>query len=314
MKIIRNPAAGECLSEPHAVTIGVFDGVHRGHRHVVEQTRVLADSTGARLAVVTFDPHPARVIRPDSAPKILTGIDHRLELLEATGVDTVVVINFDQDQASERAAAFVDRVIVGCLMATSVAVGDDFHFGYKREGTTQLLAELGAHRGFDVHALAPVLQAAEVAAVISSTAIRTAIARGDMEAAQSMLGRPHQVRGLVMPGDQRGRTIGFPTANVDVAIEHALPADGVYAARYLMPDGTSHPAAVNVGKRPTFYADADRSLVEAHLIDYSGDLYEQQAKVDFVKMLRAERRFDGIDALTAQLQRDIEQAREVLAQ
>ncbi len=313
MKIIRNPAAGECLSENHAVTIGVFDGVHRGHRTVIEQTRSLADETGARLAVVTFDPHPAQVIRPESAPSILTGIDHRLELLESIGVDTTVVINFDEAQAAERATDFVDRVIVGCLMATTVSVGQDFHFGYQREGTTEFLAKLGADRGFDVNVLEPVLQSGGIAAPVSSTAVRNAVARGDVVAATAMLDRPHQVRGEVKEGDQRGRTIGFPTANVDVPPERALPADGVYAAWYITPDGVRRPAAVNVGKRPTFYEDAERSLVEAHLIDFAGDLYGQEGRVDFIELLRGERRFDGIDALKAQLAIDIEQAREILS-
>ncbi|MFW2380648.1 MAG: bifunctional riboflavin kinase/FAD synthetase [Acidimicrobiales bacterium] len=312
MLVIQNPGAGECLEEPHAVTIGVFDGVHRGHRFVLDETRRLADHDGARLAVVTFDPHPARIVRPESAPKILTGIEHRLELLREFGVDTTVVVHFDQAQAHERAMAFVDRVIVDCLSASSVSVGDDFHFGYRREGTTELLAEIGAERGFDVHPLDQVLQPGEGGAPVSSTAIRRAIADGEVEEAAEMLGRLHQVRGEVRAGDQRGRTIGFPTANVDVSPERAIPADGVYAAWYVFADGSRHPAAVNVGKRPTFYADADRSLVEAHLIGFDGDLYGTEGRVEFVKMLRTERRFDGIDALKSQLQTDIDEAKALL--
>jgi riboflavin kinase/FMN adenylyltransferase len=312
MLVIQNPGAGECLDEPHAVTIGVFDGVHRGHRFVLDETRRLADHDGARLAVVTFDPHPARIVRPDSAPKILTGIEHRLELLREFGVDTTVVVHFDEAQAHERAKAFVDRVLVDCLSASSVSVGDDFHFGYRREGTTELLAEIGAERGFDVHPLDQVLQPGEGGAPVSSTAIRRAVAEGDVEEAAEMLGRLHQVRGEVRAGDQRGRTIGFPTANVDVSPERAIPADGVYAAWYVFADGSRHPAAVNVGKRPTFYADAERSLVEAHLIGFDGDLYGTEGRVEFVKMLRSERRFDGIEALKAQLQTDIDEAKALL--
>lgn len=312
MLVIQNPGAGECLEEPHAVTIGVFDGVHRGHRFVLEETRRLADHDVARLAVVTFDPHPAQIVRPESAPKILTGIEHRLELLREIGVDTTVVVDFDQAQAHERAKAFVDRVIVDCLSATSVSVGNDFHFGYRREGTTALLAEIGAERGFDVHPLDQVLQPGEGSQPVSSTAIRRAIAKGDVEEAAAMLGRLHQVRGEVCAGDQRGRTIGFPTANVDVPPERAIPADGVYAAWYVFADGSRHAAAVNVGKRPTFYADADRSLVEAHLIGFDGHLYGTEGRVEFVKMLRTERRFDGIDTLKAQLQSDIDQAKTLL--
>ncbi|MBT8239664.1 MAG: bifunctional riboflavin kinase/FAD synthetase [Acidimicrobiia bacterium] len=312
MLVIQNPGSGECLDEQHAVTIGVFDGVHRGHRFVLEQTRQLADHDGARLAVVTFDPHPARVIRPDSAPSILTGIEHRLELLREAGVETTVVVHFDDAQAHERAKAFVDRVIVDCLNATSVSVGNDFHFGYRREGTTELLTEIGAERGFDVHPLDQVLQPGEGSVPVSSTAIRQAIADGDVEGAASMLGRLHQVRGEVRGGDQRGRTIGFPTANIDVPPERAIPADGVYAAWYVFADGSRHRSAVNVGKRPTFYADAERSLVEAHLIEFDGNLYGTEGKVEFVKMLRGERRFDGLDALKSQLRTDVAHAKAVL--
>ncbi len=312
MLVIRNPGAGECLDEQHAVTIGVFDGVHRGHRFVLEETRRLADHDGARLAVVTFDPHPAQVIRPDSAPKILTGIDHRLELLREIGVNTTVVVHFDDVQAEESAGAFVDRVVVDCLHATSVSVGNDFHFGYRREGTTELLTEIGAGRGFDVHPLDQILQPGEDSDPVSSTAIRRAIANGDVEQAAAMLGRLHQVRGEVRTGDQRGRTIGFPTANIDVPPDRAIPADGVYAAWYEFAGGGRHPAAVNVGKRPTFYEDADRSLVEAHLIGFDGDLYGTEGRVEFVKMLRTERRFGGIDALKAQLQFDIDEAKILL--
>jgi riboflavin kinase/FMN adenylyltransferase len=203
-------------------------------------------------------------------------------------------------------------VIVDCLQASSVSVGNDFHFGYQREGTTKLLTEIGAKRGFDVHPLDQILQFGEDSDPVSSTAIRRAVAEGDMERATAMLGHFHQVRGEVRAGDQRGRTIGFPTANIDVSPERALPADGVYAAWYLFADGSRHPAAVNVGKRPTFYADADRSLVEAHLIGFDGGLYGTEGRVEFVKMLRTERRFDGIDALKAQLQSDIGEAKTVL--
>ncbi len=312
MKVIWNPAPGECLAERHAVTIGVFDGVHLGHRFVIEQTRRLADSLDARLAVVTFDPHPAQVVRPQSAPRILTGIEHRLELLDLLGVDTTVVIGFDVAQARERASDFVERVMVKCLEASAVSVGADFHFGYRREGNIELLAALGSRFDFEVRALPAVARVDDSTEAISSTAIRRALAVGDVVKAAEMLGRHHQVRGPVAKGDQRGRSIGFPTANVDVRVDRALPADGVYAAWYSTPDGGRHEAAANVGKRPTFYDDADRSLVEAHLIGFSGDLYGQEGRVEFVDLLRPERRFDGIDALKAQLEADVDAARGIL--
>lgn len=313
MRIIRNPQADECLAEPHAVAIGVFDGVHLGHQAVIQATRHRAEELQSRSAVVTFDPHPARITRPRNAPLILTGIEHRLELLESFGVDTAVVITFDEAQAKERAADFVERVIVRCLQAKSVTVGDDFHFGYQREGDTQVLAQLGLHFGFDVEAMGQVERGDTVKEPISSTAIRRAVAAGDVVTATALLGRHHSVSGVVVKGDQRGRTIGFPTANVDVPPDRALPADGVYAAWYVPPEGVKHRAAVNVGKRPTFYDDARRSLVEAHLINFQGDLYGQVGRVEFVKMIRPEQRFDGIDSLKAQLAVDIATADDILS-
>ena len=313
MKIIRNPQVDECLAEPHAVAIGVFDGVHRGHQAVIQATRHRAEGLQARSAVVTFDPHPARITRPQNAPRILTAIDHRLELLESFGVDTTVIINFDEAQAKERAADFVERVVVRCLQAKSVTVGDDFHFGYRREGNTQVLAQLGLHFGFDVEAMGQVERDDSAHEPISSTAIRRAVAVGDVVTAAGLLGRYHSVSGVVVRGDQRGRTIGFPTANVDVPPDRAVPADGVYAAWYVLPDGSKHRAAVNVGKRPTFYDDANRSLVEAHLLDFHGDLYGQAGRVEFVRMLRPEQRFDGIDSLKAQLAVDIAEAKGILS-
>ncbi|NNF55627.1 MAG: bifunctional riboflavin kinase/FAD synthetase [Acidimicrobiales bacterium] len=313
MRIVRNPQADECLAEPHAVAIGVFDGVHLGHQAVIQATRHRADELQARSAVVTFDPHPARITRPQIAPRILTGIEHRLELLASFGVDTTVIINFDEAQAKEQAADFVERVIVRCLQAKSVTVGDDFHFGYRREGNTKVLAQLGLHFGFDVEAMGQVERSDAAHEPISSTAIRRAVAAGDVVTAAALLGRHHVVDGVVVKGDQRGRTIGFPTANLDVPADRAVPADGVYAAWYVLPDGSRHKAAVNVGKRPTFYADADRSLVEAHLIDFRGDLYGHKGRVEFVKMIRSEQRFDGIDVLKAQLATDIQVATDILS-
>ncbi len=313
MKVIEDPSAGECLAERHAVTIGVFDGIHLGHQYVIGETRRQADAVGDNLAVVTFDPHPARIVRPASAPKILTGIDHRLELLDRLGVDTTVVIMFDLEQASEGAADFVERVIVKCLMARSVTVGADFHFGHRREGNVPFLVGLGHDLGFEVNALSAVERTDSRGEAISSTAIRQALTEGDVRRAAAMLGRFHQVRGTVAAGDRRGRTIGFPTANLDVSPDLAIPADGVYAAWYLTPDGVRHRAATNIGKRPTFYADADRSLVEAHLLDFDGDLYGQLGRVEFVARLRGEQRFQGIEALQAQLRTDVEAAHSALA-
>ncbi len=304
----------------HAITIGTYDGVHIGHQTVIASTRRLAAERGLRTAVVTFHPHPASVLRPDSAPVMLTDIEQRLDLLAKAEVDTTVVISFDADQATETAEAFVRRVLVEGLSAKVIVVGDDFHFGKGREGNVELLTELGSRHGFEVIGLDllpqpddldPASEASGVSAV-SSTAVRRAVAAGDVATASRLLGRYHEVRGPVVTGDQRGRTIGFPTANVAVPRDRAIPGDAVYAAWYLRPDGSVHPSAVNIGKRPTFYDNAEHSLMEAHLIDFDGDLYGEEARVCFVEQLRGERRFDGIDALKAQLAEDIAAARRVL--
>ncbi len=301
----------------HAITIGTYDGVHIGHQTVIASTRRLAAERGLRTAVVTFHPHPASVLRPESAPVMLTDIEQRLDLLAKAEVDTTVVISFDADQATETADAFVRRVLVEGLSAKVIVVGDDFHFGKGREGNVELLTELGRRHGFEVIGLDLLPQPegigpASSSPAVSSTAVRRAVAAGDVTTASRLLGRYHEVRGPVVTGDQRGRTIGFPTANVAVPHDRAIPGDAVYAAWYLRPDGSVHPSAVNIGKRPTFYDNAEHSLMEAHLIDFDGDLYGEEARVCFVEQLRGERRFDGIEALTTQLADDIASARRVL--
>lgn len=313
MEIINDPHRSDPARDRHAVSIGVYDGVHIGHRAVIAQTQALAKELGIKMAVVTFDPHPALVVRPENAPRILTDLEQKLELLADCGVDTTFVVPFDTAQASETAPDFVSRVLVGCLNAQAVVVGHDFHFGKARAGNVDVLTELGGQHGFSVNGIELLERSDGLAEPVSSTAVRRALAGGEVTTAASLLGRFHEVRGTVVHGDQRGRQIGFPTANVDTPPEIALPADAVYAAWYVTPDGERHRAAVNVGKRPTFYQDAERSMLEAHLIDYEGDLYGQQARVQFVELLRSEQRFDGIDAIRAQLAEDVEAAKSHLA-
>lgn len=294
------------------LTIGAYDGVHLGHQAIIAQVRASAHELGARSVVVTFDRHPASIVRPESAPQLLTDLDQKLELLEATGIDATVLIRFDEAQSHEEPRSFVDRVLVRCLAARRIVVGDDFHFGSHRQGNVALLRELGAQDDFDVEPLELIGRTDGVDEPLSSTAIRRAMAGGQVELAAAMLGRPFQARGVVVHGDQRGRLLGFPTANVEVPNAICLPADGVYAGWYLLPDGQKHPCAINLGRRPTFYEHADHSLLEAHLIDFDGDLYGQRAQVEFTHFLRSERKFDGIDALVAQLNHDIDHARSVL--
>lgn len=295
------------------LTIGAYDGVHLGHQAIIREVRRQAAEMGALSVVVTFDRHPAAVVRPESAPRLLTDLDQKLELLAATGVDATVLVHFDEEQSNESPEAFVERVLVGCLGAHRIVVGEDFHFGRQRAGNVALLRELGAQHDFDVEPLTLVEREDGVAEPLSSTAIRRALAGGQVEVAAAMLSRSFQVRGTVVQGDQRGRTIGFPTANVEVPSAICLPADGVYAGWYVRPDGSRHACAINLGRRPTFYEHADHSLLEAHLIDFAGDLYGEHAHVEFTNFLRSERKFDGIDSLIAQLKNDVDNARTMLA-
>jgi riboflavin kinase/FMN adenylyltransferase len=300
-----------------AVTIGTYDGVHRGHRAVIAELQRQAADRGLSSAVVTFDRHPAEVIRPELVPRQLTSHEHEVELLVSTGVDKVVVLTFDEARAKEPAEEFVREVLVECLGVKLVIVGDDFHFGHERRGNVALLTSMGAELGFEVEGLDLVGadgEPAEGPDRVSSTAIRRALERGDLVAANEMLGRPHEVRGLVEHGDHRGREWGFPTANVAVPELTQLPADGIYAAWFVRPDGSVHPGAASLGRRPTIYDDQPFRLLEVHLLDGDDfDLYGEAVAVRFVARLRGEERFDDVDALIAQIGRDCEDARGVLA-
>lgn len=291
------------------ITIGAYDGVHLGHRAVIAQVRERARELGCLSVVVTFDRHPASVVRPQSAPRLLTNLDQKLELLERTGVDAVVVVPFDEARSRETPVEFVEDVVVGALRARVVIVGSDFHFGHMRQGNVTLLREMGERHDFACEPVVLVPRADGVDEPVSSTAIRRALAGGEIDTANRMLGRPHEVRGDVVPGDKRGRTIGFPTANVEVPSGTCLPSDGVYAGVYRRPDGSEHPCAINLGRRPTFYENAEASLLEAYLLDFSGDLYGETAAVQFLAFLRSEKQFGGLEELKAQLALDIEHAR-----
>lgn len=312
MEVITDPAA--CPRPPGGavVTIGVYDGVHLGHRALIGRVRAMAHELGASSAGVTFDRHPATVVRPESAPLLLTDLDQRLELLADTGVDRTLVIRFDPERAAESAEDFVREILVGCLGARAVVVGHDFHFGRDRGGNVPMLQEMGAELGFDVLGINLVADPGASEAV-SSTRVRRLLGAGDVAGAARLLGRPHEVRGTVQHGDARGRELGFPTANVAVAADVLVPGDGIYAGWYERPDGAVHPTAISLGRRPTFYVDAELSLLECYLLDFEGDLYAERAKVRFVERLRGEIRFDAVDELVAQMADDVEAARRILA-
>ncbi|MEI7623724.1 MAG: bifunctional riboflavin kinase/FAD synthetase [Actinomycetes bacterium] len=296
-----------------AVTIGAFDGVHRGHRQVIANLRRLAGEQGLQAVVVTFDRHPASVVRPESAPLLLTDLDQKLELLAECGVDATFVVRFDEGRAQQTATDFVVKDLVGTLNAKLIMVGSDFHFGNRRAGNVELLTEMGADLGFETiaHDLVdsdglPSLES------VSSTRIRAALRAGDLDAANVMLGRPHEVRGIVGHGDGRARDLGFRTANLAVPESICLPADGIYAGWCRTPDGVNRACAISLGRRPTFYEFADTSLLEAHLIDFEADLYGQDLAVQFVAHLRNELKFDSVDALITQMSIDVDQCRSLL--
>jgi riboflavin kinase/FMN adenylyltransferase len=313
-RIVRAPSTGGAISRGSVVTIGAFDGVHLGHRAVLTLVRELADARGLDAALVTFDRHPAQVVRPESAPKLLTTVDQKLELLESTQLlDVVCVLTFDETRSQESAEDFVREVLVGLLHARLVVVGADFHFGHRRRGNVALLEEMGKDLGFEVLGLGLVAPEEEPQhEPYSSTRIRGLLATGDVAGAARLLGRPHEVRGVVAHGDARGRELGYPTANVMVPPERCLPADGIYAGWFRGDDGVDRPAAISLGRRPTFYEHADHSLLEAHLLDFDGDLYGQEASVRFAERLRGEERFDSVDALVAQIGRDVDAVRKAL--
>lgn len=297
------------------MTIGAYDGVHLGHQALLGELRRRAEASGLETAVVTFDRHPAAVVRPDSVPKQLCDLDQKLELLEAAGVERTVIVRFDEERANESADEFVHEIIERCLGASLVVVGEDFHFGHGRKGNVALLRELGAGGRFEVDgvSLAGNPDGDDADRPISSTRIRALVAQGNVAEAAELLGRPHQVRGEVVHGDNRGGAeLGFPTANLEISPTIAVPATGIYAAWYHRPGGERHPAAVSVGRRPTFYGDAGELLVEAFLLDFTGDLYGEMGGISFVSRLRNELAFDSADALVEQMDRDVTNARQIL--
>jgi riboflavin kinase/FMN adenylyltransferase len=318
MNVWRDPAEITRSNDARAITIGAFDGVHLGHQAVLRLVRELASARGLRAGVVTFDRHPAEVVRPESAPKLLTSLDQKLELLDATGaVDDCLVITFDEARSKEPADEFVEELLVGALRTRLVVVGADFHFGYRRRGDVPLLQRMGADLGFEVLGLGLVASpdgtfAADGTLPYSSTRVRNLLAAGDVEGAAEILGRPHEVRGLVERGDRRGRELGYPTANVAVPDRICLPADGVYAGTYVDGAGVERPAAISLGRRPTFYEDSGLRLLEAHVLDFDGDLYDQPAAVRFRAHLRGQERFDDVAALVEQMGRDVAEARRIL--
>jgi riboflavin kinase/FMN adenylyltransferase len=281
----------EVEPRPRHVAVGEFDGVHLGHRAVIAGSDT----------VLTFEPHPASVVRAGGGPKLLTTLELKTELIAELDIDELVVVPFDERFAHQEASEFIDGVLIEALSATHVSVGENFRFGHHAHGTAALLA---ADSRFVTH----VVPLVEVDGLpVSSTRIRNLLADGQVDAAARLLGSPFRIRGEVVPGDQRGRELGFPTANLVPDPKLASPGHGVYACRV-----GDHLAAVNVGVRPTFGAGL-HPLVEAYVLDFEGDLYGQRLTVEFVARLRGEQRFDSAKELVAQMHRDVEHTRELLA-
>jgi riboflavin kinase/FMN adenylyltransferase len=272
---------------PRMIAVGEFDGVHLGHREVI----------GDSDTVLTFEPHPLQVVRPEAAPKLLTSLETKAELVAALGVEELVVIPFDEGFAHQTPQEFIDHVLVERLQATRVSVGDNFRFGHRAAGDPAMLASDGR---FETRVVPLVEVDGEV---VSSSHIRGLVLAGEVELATRFLGAPFQLVGEVVMGDQRGRTLGFPTANIIPNEEHVTPGHGIYAARA---DGSC--AAVSIGVRPTF-GTGRAVLVEAYLIDRDVDLYGKRLRIEFLERLRGERRFDSVDALVKQMNRDVEDAR-----
>jgi riboflavin kinase/FMN adenylyltransferase len=317
MRVVHDLAVAEPSPQGSIVTIGAYDGVHVGHQAVLRLVSELARARGHEAVCLTFDRHPAEVVRPESAPCQLTTLEQKLELLDATGfLDAAVVLAFDETRSREPAEDFVREVLVATLAARVVVVGADFHFGYRRHGTVHLLEQMGAELGFEVLGLGLVPIEGDAAGTpYSSTAIRQLLAEGHVADAARMLGRPsrpHELRGTVITGDHRGRTLGFPTANIALPARVCRAADGIYAGTFVAEDGVERVGAISLGRRPTFHDDAAASLLEVHVLDFDGDLYGQAVRVRFVDRLRGEERFDSVDELVAQMQRDVEATRKVL--
>lgn len=295
------------ITEPAALTIGNFEGVHRGHQALLARTRERAGSDV--VVAITFDPHPAALFAPERAPLRLTTLERRIELLHAHGADEVRVLDFTREMAGRSPQEFVEQVVLEQCHARAVVVGDGFRFGAKAAGTIETLRAEGEQHGF----VADEVTLLGDGEVFSSSRVRAAIAAGDVAEAARILGRPHEVEGVVVVGDRRGRDLGFPTANVPVDPTYAVPPDGVYACRVVVDGGERLPAATSVGTNPTFEGVAGRR-VESYVLDRDDlDLYGRSIRVEFVALLRPMVAFDSVDALVEQMGRDVDAARRALA-
>ncbi|MSU35538.1 MAG: bifunctional riboflavin kinase/FAD synthetase [Pedosphaera sp.] len=302
MRRIIDPAELRECGRPVCVALGMFDGVHLGHQHVIRQAVLDAQSLGGLTVALTFNPHPLAIVRPDRAPSLLQTVSQRLRAIEDMGVDVALVLEFDDTFRNQTGEEFTGRLVreFGCLR--SFSVGEGFEFGRDRSGSLDLLRRLGGELGFRVHGLAPISVGGEV---VSSTRIREVLRQGDLSHVAELLGRPYSLAGIVQRGDQLGRQLGVPTANLDVR-GRALPPNGVYAGRTRI-DKVTYPVALNLGMRPTVGGSELRA--EAHVINATGDWYGLELEIQVIELLREERRFANLTALKAQISEDLSAVR-----
>lgn len=308
MEILRSVSQLNQLRGPLFLAIGVFDGVHRGHQAVISTSAQHAHAAEGTSVVVTFDPHPAKVLRPRNAPHLLTATQHKIALIRALGVSHLLIIEFNREFAATSPEDFVQQLVTHSKPLREVCVGHEWSFGKDRRGNLDLLKKLGAHFDFNVVGIPPVMVHG---AVVSSTAIRQAVEAGSLAKAAEMLGREYTILGAVTRGDQLGKKIGFPTANLSAHSEQ-FPPNGVYLAEAWF-EGVLYHGVVNLGYRPTVTASKSQRLLEIHLLDFERDIYGEDLEVRFVRYLRPERKFDSVEALAQQIDVDVRQARELCA-
>jgi len=306
MEILRSIPELERLRGPLFLAIGVFDGVHRGHQAVISTSADHAAASNGTPVVVTFDPHPEKVLRPQAAPHLLSATEHKIALIRALGVEHLLVITFDKQFAATEPEDFVQKLVIHSKPLQEICVGHEWSFGKNRRGNLDLLKKLGAKFNFDVVGIPPVKING---AVVSSTAIREAIEKGDLAKAAEMLGREYTILGTVTRGDNLGKKIGFPTANLSAHSEQ-FPPNGVYVAEARI-DGELYRGVINLGIRPTVSIGKSERVLEIHLFDFNRDIYGHDVEVRFLKFLRSEKKFQDLDTLVQQIRQDVEQARQL---
>ena len=308
METLRSISELSQLPSPLFLAIGVFDGVHLGHQAVISTSAEHARAASGTPVVVTFDPHPEKILRPQKAPRLLTATPHKVALIRALGVHHLLIIKFDKNFAATEPEDFVQELVLHSKPLREICVGHEWSFGRNRRGNLELLKKLGAHFDFNVVGIPPVSVNAEI---VSSTIIRRAVEAGDLNKAATMLGREYTILGTVEQGDDLGKKIGFPTANLSAHSEQ-FPPNGVYFAKAKL-DGTVYPGLVNLGYRPTMSSGRSGRTLEVYLLDFHRDIYGKDLELRFIRYLRPEKKFENVEALVRQIERDVQQARQLAA-